>query len=162
SDEFSQTSVADNGGTFFAFDVGANVPLSRTATDTPVPIPPGGPFVGISRINVTDPRAVADADVRLGMTHPFDGQAQIFLRHPDGTLISLSNQHGGSGANYIGTVFDDEAATPISTAAPPFTGTFRPDGQLALLDGKSAQGTWQLEVYDFISGNVGTITGFTL
>ena len=74
----------------------------------------------------------------------------------------LSNRRGGNGQNYTNTVFDDEAATPISSGTAPFTGTFRPDSPLSAADGINAAGTWTLKVVDQANVDVGTIDNFTL
>ena len=67
----------------------------------------------------------------------------------------LSNRRGGTGNNFWVTVFDDEAATPVSTGQAPFTGSFRPDGSLSVFDGKNARGTWKLSVEDRAARDAG-------
>jgi len=42
--------------------------------------------------------------------------------------VNLSSQNGSTGDNYLGTVFDADAATPIGDGAAPFTGTFSSTG----------------------------------
>jgi len=162
ADVFAQQSVANNAGAFFQFAVGADVPVSVTSTDPPVPLPPGPPFTAMATIPLADTRTIVDVNVRFSMSHTFVGVTNVFLRHPDGTVVTLSNHRGGTGDNFIDTVFDDEAAVPIGSGAAPFTGSFRPDGSLASLDGKSVQGTWQLQVFDDVSGAGGTIQDFDL
>ena len=68
----------------------------------------------------------------------------------------------GAEQNFTNTVFDDEAATSITTGSAPFTGTFRPEGSLAVLDGKLANGTWTLEVSDVVFGDAGTLNSWQL
>ena len=58
--------------------------------------------------------------------------------------MRLSNRNGGSGDNFTNTVFDDEAATAISPASRPFTGSFRPFQPLSAFDGQAIAGTWTL------------------
>lgn len=162
ADAFLQLAVADNGGAYFTFEVGADVPAEATSLDPPVPIPTQSPFQGTATIPLQDARTVVDVNVRFSMNHTFVGLARVFLRHPDGTAVTLSNRRGGTGDNFVDTVFDDEATVPIGSGSAPFTGAFRPDGTLSNLDGKSAQGTWKLEVFDDASGVGGTITDFDL
>ena len=76
----------------------------------------------------------------------------ISLISPAGTEIPLSNGNGGDQPNYEGTVFDDSATTPITSGTAPFTGTFRPEGSLAALNGESPTGTWRLKVVDASDG----------
>jgi len=45
-----------------------------------------------------------------------------------------------------------------SWARPPRSrGTFRPEGALAALNGKSANGTWRLRITDDLGGDVGNL-----
>ena len=46
--------------------------------------------------------------------------------------------------------------------AAPFTGTYRPEGNLSLLNGKSANGVWTLKVTDDNVGDVGTLNNWDL
>ena len=58
----------------------------------------------------------------------------------------------GFGANYTNTMFDDAAATSITAGVAPFTGTFRPEENLAQLNGLPVAGTWTLRVTDDTPG----------
>jgi hypothetical protein len=62
----------------------------------------------------------------------------------------------------VNTVFDDEAASPISSGTAPFTGSFKPEVPLSALDGINAAGTWTLKVVDQANVDVGTIDNWTL
>ncbi len=96
---------------------------------------------------------IDDVDVTVGqLTHPVAEEVDIHLVHPDTTQVELSTDNGGSGDNYVDTVFDDEAATPITAGSPPFSGRFRPEGNLGTLDGRASQGTWTLRVCDDTPG----------
>lgn len=162
ADTFAQTAVANNGGSYFTFTAGGNVPSSFTSTDTPVPVPDVSSVSTVATINSADARQIIDVDVRFNMLHTNVGTTTIWLRHPDGTLVTLSNRRGGNDDNFTDTIFDDEATVLIGAGTPPFTGRFKPDGSLAALDGKTAQGTWKIEVRDDLAGDAGTITGFEL
>jgi subtilisin-like proprotein convertase family protein len=122
-------------------------------------------------INVPDSGVVQDVNVRVRLNHTFDGDLEISLVHPDGTVITLSNNRGGSGDNFgtgandcsgTPTVFDDEAGTAISAGTAPFAGSFRPESPLSGLDGKPSNGTWKLRVADQAALDVGTIGCVTL
>ncbi len=91
---------------------------------------------------------IHDVNVRVSLTHTFDADLDVFLVAPDGTRVELFTDVGGSGQNFINTVLDDEATTLITAGSAPFTGTFRPEGLLSALDGKSPNGTWTLEITD--------------
>jgi subtilisin-like proprotein convertase family protein len=117
---------------------------------------------------VTQSIAVRDAftyenlDVAVDITHSFVSDLTLTLIAPDGTRLRLFDRTGGAGDNFTGTIFDSEAATAISAGVAPFTGRFRPVQSLAPLYNRDARGTWQLEVRDNATGDVGTLTNFTL
>jgi subtilisin-like proprotein convertase family protein len=106
--------------------------------------------------------AVGDVNVRVGVTHTFDGDLRMTLRSPGGTTVSLVNQRGGSGDNFTGTVFDDEAATAIGSGSAPFTGSFRPEAPLSAFDGAASAGTWTLTVSDLAAADTGTLNSWGL
>jgi subtilisin-like proprotein convertase family protein len=162
ADSLSQTSVADNGGSYFAFLVGADVSRAYPSADPPVPVPAQSATPKVATVVLSDGRPIVDVNVRFHMIHTAAGNNTVSLRHPDGTLVTLSNRRGGFLDNFTDTVFDDEAVVPIASGFAPFTGSFVPDGPLSPLDGKSAAGTWRLEVLDDVAGEAGTITGFEL
>jgi len=68
------------------------------------------------------------------------------------------------GANYTGTIFDDEADTPIEQGQAPFTGRFRPrePDRLARFDGHDAFGIWRLRIYDFWPNDAGSLDSFEI
>ncbi len=98
-----------------------------------------------------------DLNVDLDITHSYDGDVEIYLIAPDGTEIELCVGHGGSGNNFVGTIFDDEATVSIAEGSAPFTGSFRPDEQLAIFDGESIMGNWVLHIYDNALNDQGTL-----
>jgi subtilisin-like proprotein convertase family protein len=137
---------------------------SYPSTDVPKAIPDNNSS-GVTS-NVTVPTSswgpVEDVNVTVNVTHTYDGDISLYLVGPYGIQVTLAAQRGGSGDNYTNTVFDDEAAAPITSGSPPFTGTFRPESPLAAFDGFPSSGTWSLKVVDQASSDAGTITGWTL
>jgi subtilisin-like proprotein convertase family protein len=140
--------------------VQVNPKLTSYARTTAQSIPDEG--VLTSTIVVSDSYTIADINLTLDITHTRVSDLQIFLRGPDGTVIQLFSGTGVSGQNLHNTVFDDEAATSITTAAAPFTGTFRPLQSLSAFDGKLAAGTWTLEVRDTVKKQTGTLNSWSL
>jgi hypothetical protein len=69
---------------------------------------------------------------------------------------------GGSGDNFTGTIFDDQATTAIASGTPPFTGRFRPAQPLSALLGEDPNGTWSLEITDFFQQDQGTLTAWSI
>jgi subtilisin-like proprotein convertase family protein len=164
---------ANNLGTVtFALQVGAaGAPVTATYSSGNIAVPiPDVSTVEVP-ITVPDSGLVQDVNVRVRLNHTFDGDLDISLVHPDGTVILLSNNRGGSGQNFgtganncsgTPTVFDDEAAVAIAAGVAPFAASFRPDTALSGLDGKLSAGTWKLRVADTAALDVGTIGCVTL
>jgi len=98
----------------------------------------------------------------VNITHTYDGDLEISLIGPDDTTVMLSDNRGGSGNDFIDTVFDDEAVDPISSGSAPFTGGFRPDQALSTFDGTLAEGTWILRVEDKAGADVGNIESWSI
>jgi len=106
---------------------------------------------------------ISDVNVTIGrINHAYDADLDIYIRHPDGTERMLSTDNGGAGDNYVSTVFDDEAATAVTSGAAPFTGAYRPEATLSIFDGKAAAGTWTLRVYDDARGDTGSLQAWSI
>lgn len=105
---------------------------------------------------------ILDLNVQLDIAHPYDADLDIFLIAPDGTRVELSTDNGISGDNYSGTIFDDEAATAITAGTAPFTGSYRPESPLAVLDNTGANGLWTLEIADDAGLDTGTLNAWRL
>ncbi len=87
--------------------------------------------------------------VCINLTHTYDSDLEIGLVAPDGTTVPLSIGNGGSGNNYQNTCFNENATTSILAGSAPFTGAYRPQGQLGLVNnGQDGNGTWNLQVHD--------------
>ncbi|HSJ55738.1 MAG TPA: proprotein convertase P-domain-containing protein, partial [Anaerolineae bacterium] len=144
-----------------AFRTVANTCVTYVSSDVPKAINDNSWTNSV--IDVPDSASVADVDVILdSIVHTYDAHLDIYLRHPDGTHIELSTDNGSWGDNYTNTYLDDEADTPITSGSAPFTGSFQPEGSLAALDGKPANGAWTLRIYDDTSGDTGTLQSWSL
>lgn len=116
----------------------------------------------LSITGVPTNQSIFKVTVNLSLRHTFDADLVITLVHPDGTRILLSDTNGGSGQDYINTTFDDAAAFPIFFFGAPFTGRFRPEQRLGLLNGKGINGTWTLEIRDQFAADIGTLLNWSL
>ncbi|QDU31357.1 Calcium-dependent protease precursor [Anatilimnocola aggregata] len=135
--------------------------LTFNSTDTPKTIPDGPKTLSTQTVSGLS-GVITDINVSVDITHPRDGELYITLISPGNTPIILANYLGGSGANYTKTTFDDEAATYISSATAPFTGSFRPFFDLRQLEGRDPNGTWTLRLDDAVGGNTGTLQSWSL
>lgn len=117
-----------------------------------------------SNINVTGiPGSVGTnlVSVCLNIDHGFTADLDISLRCPDGTIIDLSSDNGGSGDNYTNTCFVT-SGSPITGGTAPFSGSYVPEQPFSNLSGCSINGTWSLIVRDDASLDVGTLLNWTI
>jgi gliding motility-associated-like protein len=156
-----QADIDDN-GIGEACDVICN---SGVASDLPILITDDQdePQVYFSEIFIEDNFIIDDINVSVDITHTWDSDLRIVLIEPTGAdFIFLSFENGGSGDNYTGTTFDDDATTPIGSGAAPFTGSFIPDDPLSTFNGTMSRGTWTLAVVDMASGDGGSLDNWSI
>jgi len=135
---------------------------SFSSNDTPISISTTGGVTYTSVLNYEGDYSIADINVTIDIDHTYDSDLDISIQSPNGTIVILSEGNGGFGDNYTDTVFDDDAATSISSGSPPFTGTFQPQGSLADINGESTLGDWTLIVTDTFAGDGGSINLFEI
>ena len=132
------------------------------STDTPKTIPDDDETGVNSVITVTDNKLITDVAVKVNISHTYVSDLSLSLISPKGVIILLSLTNGGSGSNYVNTIFDDDASEEITNASPPFTGTFKPQIPLSFLDGTLSYGDWTLKVTDSGAQDIGSITNWSL
>jgi subtilisin-like proprotein convertase family protein len=119
-------------------------------------------------IPVPDHLTVYDLDVAIDVKHTNVFDLQIFIQSPVEARICLNmydvEKDFFKGADYVQTIFDDEAEIPIEQAIAPFTGRFRPKAGnlLSIFDGQDAYGIWRLQIYDMWYWDTGNLERFEL
>jgi len=99
---------------------------------------------------------ITDVNVRFSARHTHDSDLDVYLLPPGQAMyVELFTDVGGSQDNFQETILDDQAATPITSGAAPFQGTYIPEGSLASLNGKNPNGVWALVVADDSDGDSG-------
>jgi subtilisin-like proprotein convertase family protein len=142
-------------GSSTGFSNNTSTPIADNST-TNIIIPVSG-FVG----------AIGKVALSMYATHTWSGDLDISLISPNNVVVPLTSDNGGSGDNYgtscspegSRTTFDDDAATPITAGAAPFTGSFRPEGSLSDFDGLTGtdvNGNWTLRIVDDFAADIGT------
>lgn len=136
-------------------------PMSFESTNVPVNILDVNTVTSTTNVSGLS-GAVGKVTVSFFLTHTFDADLDISLIGPDGTSVELTSDNGGAGDNYgtscaVRTVFDDAAATPVTSGTAPFAGTFRPEGMLSAFNGKPGNGTWTLVITDDLGGDTGVL-----
>ena len=136
--------------------------LETNVIDPPLAIGPDAGSLISSIINFASDNVINDINVTINLNHTWNSDLDIFLTGPDGTVVELSTDNGDSSDNYIDTVFDDDAATPITDGDGPFTGSFQPEGSLSDFNGLSSLGDWTLEITDDAAGDDGDFNSWSL
>jgi subtilisin-like proprotein convertase family protein len=133
--------------TLKAGGTGGPTTTNKSSTDVPKSIPDNN-ATGVTSVLPVSGLAgtLQDANVSVSITHTYKGDLRVTLVHPDGTQVILHNQTGGSADN-INTTYDTLTA---------------PAQSLAVLNGKTPNGTWQLKVVDLAAQDVGTLTAWSL
>ena len=115
-------------------------------------------FQGISSIE--------DVDVSLDISHTFVADMVVTLISPSGVEVELFSHVGGQPFghldNFHGTILDDEAATSITAGTAPYTGRFRPEQSLSILDGEDPNGIWTLEISDTAGVDIGVLNSWSI
>src|SRR5262249_31420923 len=116
---FNQIKVTplDIGQLFGTRRVGNTVLLSSStqtfnSTNVPLGIPDLGKVLSTLTINpalLSSDQIINDLNITVTLNHPNVSSLKLTLVSPRGTRVALSNQTG-TGADFSGTTFDDEAA----------------------------------------------------
>jgi len=101
--------------------------------------------------------------VCINLTHTWDSDLNIYIIAPDGTSSALTMGQGGSDDNYTNTCFNENASQSITSGSAPFTGTFRPMGEIGRVNnGQNGNGLWKLRVIDTYPADAGTVISFSI
>lgn len=115
-----------------------------------------------SVIPVPTSGTVTLAAVELSIDHTYASDLDITLISPANTRVLLSDDNGGSGEGYAGTLFADAAQAAITGGSSPFTGPFTPEQPLSGVASEASAGDWKLEVVDDAGSDTGSVTEFSL
>lgn len=132
-------------------------PFSYSCTDCPLAVPPAGTSgTTVSTMTVGGSGTITDLNLMVDITHTFTGDLEIYLEH-GGTSVQVYDDDGGSSDDFDGTIFDDEAATPIADGTGPYAGSYIPFEALSAFDGMDLSGDWTLTIVDQLGGDLGTL-----
>ncbi|MCA9138826.1 MAG: proprotein convertase P-domain-containing protein, partial [Planctomycetales bacterium] len=105
---------------------------------------------------------VSDVILTINLTHTWAGDLRGRLIHPDGTVVELFSQVGGSADGFPGITFDDDATIAVQSYPQGGNLSYRPSQSLSAFDGKPMYGAWQLVIDDLYSGDGGALNSFDL
>ncbi|AEA43361.1 CotH kinase family protein [Fluviicola taffensis] len=101
--------------------------------------------------------------VCINLTHTYDADLTVWIVAPDGTTVLLFSNTGGADDNFTNTCFNANAAAILASGTAPYTGTFKPVGQIGLINnGQNPNGTWKLRVNDNYGGDQGNVLSFSI
>ncbi len=133
------------------------------SNSNPISIAADVPNIATSQITISSlSESISDIDVEVDIEHTYVSDLMLTLIAPDGTRVPLADRVGGGDDNFTNTLFDDEATASVENASAPFTGSFKPSGSLADLDGMSPNGLWTLEIHDVAHQDGGTLNRWRL
>lgn len=165
------------------FTASAGIPLSIPDAT------PNGVWNSIAVSGIPAGSVVTDVSVRLNINHTWVGDLEINLLAPNGANMNLIGElDGGTGSNgtdnFTNTVISSNGTVALSGFAAPRTGTFRADrlqfyGPSVGPGGTGTgyqtvagmnwptllttlNGTWNLGLSDWYTGDAGTLTGWSL
>jgi subtilisin-like proprotein convertase family protein len=101
--------------------------------------------------------------VCVDLTHTWVSDIDMYLIAPDGTTVLLVSAQGGDGDDYHNTCFRGDASTSIVGQGAPFTGVFKPMGQLGLVNnGQDGNNDWILRIVDTYPADDGQVISWSL
>lgn len=141
--------------------VNRQIQICRNGLNIPIPgigmAPPDTILV-----NILNAFNVVDVNVRIDtVLHTWDADLLFNLRRAAAN-VNFINSVGGSGDNFIQTVLNDSATTPIASGNAPFTGTWIPSAPLAAINGQPVNGPWILQITDQVAGDSGTLKAWCI
>ncbi|MFN8276014.1 MAG: proprotein convertase P-domain-containing protein [Chitinophagales bacterium] len=152
-------------GTITEYPTSVNTTFSNT---TAVSIPDNNTtgissVVTVSGINPTTVATNPIVSVCVDITHTYADDLRIRLRCPGGTTMTLLPVDNSftSGDDLSGTCFVT-GATSITTASPPYAGSFAPSQPFTNLNGCLVNGNWTLLVADLTSGDIGQLNNWSI
>jgi large repetitive protein len=134
--------------------------ITYTSPYGPQNIPDRGVLNSV--MEITDAHAIVNLQVLLDITHGRNSDLLVYLVSPSGTRVELVSGLPRSGRDLTGTVLSDDAELSILQGTAPYTGAYRPVGELSVLNGELVQGAWTLEVHDLAAGQTGALNHWAL
>lgn len=140
-----------------------NISCESQSNTTSQPIGPNAGTVTSSIVNFASDFVISDVNVTIDLVHTWNSDLVIRLIGPGGSpAVTLCQNVGGNSDNFLNTVFDDEASTPIGSGTGPFAGSFIPQESLSNFDGLQSVGDWTLEITDQANFDGGTLNRWSL
>ena len=144
-------------------------------------------IINLSSYGITSLSQISSISVTVNVDHPRDQEVEMYLVAPGGVILNdkptlpyntpytqnyttvpnhvipLVNNRGGSGSNFVNTVFVDGGAS-LATGTAPFSGSYQPEVAFSTLDPTiNPNSVWTLRMVDEKStGYTGRYRSFTI
>ena len=97
------------------------------------------------------------------INHTYVSDLTVSVVAPNGTVAQLFSGVGGAGQNFAATCLNTTAPNSLASGNAPFSGNFKPVGQMGLVNnGSNPNGTWYFRVYDSYGADQGNVVQFSL
>jgi len=145
-------------GTFFPNNSDGETCVHRFGPGLPVTLPPGTTDIPW---NVAESVLIEDLNVEVSLATDYIDGISLYLYSPGGNDAVLAENVLVAASDFQQTVFNDEAVQSIRAGTDPFTGNYRPETPLFLMDGEDVQGSWLLRVQND-NASTATLSEFNL
>ncbi|MBL4604572.1 MAG: proprotein convertase P-domain-containing protein [Flavobacteriaceae bacterium] len=143
--------------------INLSLTCNTDTNSTSMSIGPNAGTITQSVISVTEDVFVYDVNVTLNIQHAFNSDLDVKLIGPDGTTeVILFEDIGGITDDFTNTVLDSDAANSIVSGTAPYTGVFRPFGDLADFRGLQSLGDWTLHITDDANAGGGNLISWSI
>jgi subtilisin-like proprotein convertase family protein len=113
--------------------------------------------------NLLDTNNFGLETICLNLTHTYLADLEVRLISPSGVSILLFAGIGGGDDNLENTCLNVDASQAITEGFAPFTGTFRPSGQMGLFNNQqTGNGVWTLKINDTAGQDFGDLVSWSL
>lgn len=118
----------------------------------------------ISELRVFDTYTIGNIEVRMNIQHASNSDLMIVLVAPDGTRVKLVDAGAASGQNFVNTLVTDTSTVAFTAESGPYSRGpgYHPAESLSALIGHQVYGTWELQIFDTVPGNVGQILAWSI
>lgn len=137
----------------------------NASNNTATQIPDAGTVTSTITVTGANPH-LWDLNLFTNITHTFSADLDITLTSPAGTVVTITTDNGGGNDNvFAGTLWDDQAGTPVTdfvfnnnTVATPLV----VEGALGAFHGENPNGVWTLTITDDLAQDTGTLNNWSL
>lgn len=147
-------------GNYYVYKVANIISSENCSANTPLTIANNSTTSDF--IDIEENGTIEDIEVSFNISHTATQELRLILAAPDNTGVLLVDRSTTSGADFIETTFDNQAAMTIREGQSPYTGRFRPLFPFDSFYGKNIQGQWKLRVSESGAQPAGTLNSWCL